>query len=170
MSLSDFDAFKAELSSIKIVGKNRTYSVDDLEFDQVNDLAILRISDNLKPFRLGEFNFVDPGEQVVAIGFPSPSSEVHSENIYISKGIVNSIRRIDISSERVIFIDAKIGSGMSGCPLVNDLGEVVGIITLIRYQIGHSKHGIFAVEDQPVALPIHLVRKFLLKYESKKNE
>lgn len=160
----------AELSSIKIVGKNRTYSVDDLEFDQVNDLAILRISDNLKPFRLGEFNFVDPGEQVVAIGFPSPSSEVHSENIYISKGIVNSIRRIDISSERVIFIDAKIGSGMSGCPLVNDLGEVVGIITLIRYQIGHSKHGIFAVEDQPVALPIHLVRKFLLKYESKKNE
>ena len=53
---------------------------------------------------------------------------------------------------------------MSGCPLVNDLGEVVGIITLIRYQIGHSKHGIFAVEDQPVALPIHLVRKFLLKY------
>ena len=59
---------------------------------------------------------------------------------------------------------------MSGCPLVNDLGEVVGIITLIRYQIGHSKHGIFAVEDQPVALPIHLVRKFLLNYESKKNE
>lgn len=153
-------------SSIKIIGKDRTYNADELELDPINDLAILKVNDNLKPFRLGEFNFVEPGEQVLAIGFPSPSSNVHSENIYISKGIVNSIRNIDASSERVIFIDAKIGKGMSGGPLINDLGEVVGIVTLIRYGIEKSEKGMFAVEDQPVALPIHLVRKYLKKYIS----
>jgi len=152
-------------SDIKIIGKNKIYNADELEMDPIHDLAILKVSDNLKPFRLGEFNFVEPGEQVLAIGFRSPSSNVHSENIYISRGIVNSIRNIDASSERVIFIDAKIGRGMSGSPLINDLGEVVGIVTLVRYQIaeqiGQGKKGIFAVEDQPVALPIHLVRKYL---------
>ena len=86
----------------------------------------------------------------------------------MSKGIVNSIRNIEASSERVIFIDAKIGSGMSGGPLINDLGEVVGIVTFIRYGIGKSEKGTFAVEDQPVALPIHLVRKYLMKYGSTK--
>ncbi len=155
-------------SNIKIIGKNRIYNTYEIELDPINDLAILKVSDNLKPFRLGEFNFVEPGEQVLSIGFPSPSSDVHIENIYISKGIVNSIRSIDASSERVIFIDAKIGSGMSGGPLINDLGEVVGIVTLIRYGIGKSEKGMFAVEDQPVALPVHLVRKYLMKYGSTK--
>jgi molecular chaperone DnaK len=157
-------------SNIKVIGKDRIYNTDELELDPTNDLAVLKVSDNLKPFRLGEFDFVEPGEQVLAIGFPSPGSNVHSENIYISKGIVNSIRNTDASSERVIFIDAKIGSGMSGGPLINDLGEVVGIVTFIRYGLGKSEKGMFAVEDQPVALPIHLVRKYLMRYVSTKIE
>jgi S1-C subfamily serine protease len=155
-------------SNIDIIGKNKVYKADELELDPINDLAILRVSGDLRPLKVGEFNFVEPGEQVLAIGFPSPSSNVHSENIYISKGIVNSIRKSDASSERVIFIDTKIGRGMSGGPLINDLGEVVGIITLVRYQMGQSEKGIVAVEDQPVALPIHLLRKYLMKYVSTK--
>jgi len=146
---------------IKIVGKNTTYKVDQLELDPINDLAILRVSENLKPFKLGEFSFVEPGEQVLALGFPSPSSNIHSENIYISKGIVNSIRKIDASSERVIFIDTKIGSGMSGGPLIDELGEVVGIVTLIQYSMRPSEKGMLYVENQPVALPIDLVRKYV---------
>lgn len=157
-------------SNIKIIGKDRIYNTDELELDPTNDLGVLKVRDNLKPFRLGEFDFVEPGEQVLAIGFPSPDSNVHSENIYISKGIVNSIRNTDASSERVIFIDAKIGSGMSGGPLINDQGEVVGIVTFIRYGLGKSEKGMFAVEDQPIALPIHLVRKYLMRYVSTKIE
>lgn len=154
----------ATAPNIKIIGKYRSYRVDELELDPINDLAILKVSDNLKPFRLGHFNFVEPGEQVIAIGFPSLDSYVHSENIYISKGIINSIRRISDFPERNIFIDAKIGSGMSGGPLINDLGEVVGIVTFIRYGIKGNEKGVFAVENQPVALPVHLLRKYLMKY------
>jgi molecular chaperone DnaK len=157
-------------ANIKIIGKDRIYKADNIELDPINDIAIIKVSDNLKPFRLGEFNFVEPGEQVLAIGFPSPSSNVHSENIYISKGIVNSIRNIDASTERVIFVDAKIGSGMSGSPLINGIGEVVGIITLIKYGIKQNEKGMFAMDDQPVALPVHLVRKYMMKYVSTKIE
>ncbi|MFW9917359.1 MAG: Hsp70 family protein [Candidatus Thorarchaeota archaeon] len=146
---------------IEVVGKNTTYKVDRLELDPINDLAILRVSENLKPFKIGEFSFVEPGEQVLALGFPSPSSNIHSENIYISKGIVNSIRKIDVSPERVIFIDTKIGSGMSGGPLINELGEVVGIVTLVQYGMRPSGKGMLYVENQPVALPIDLVRKYV---------
>jgi molecular chaperone DnaK len=147
---------------IRVIGKNTAFSVEQLELDPINDLAILRVSETLKPLRLGEFSFVEPGEQILAIGFPSPSSNTHSENIYISKGIVNSIRSIDISPERVIFVDTKIGAGMSGGPLINDLGEVVGIVTLTRYGRRQSENGMVAVENQPVALPIHLVKKHLM--------
>ena len=151
-------------SEIRIIGKDRQYIPDHLELDPTNDLAVLRIPDTLRPFRLGEFDFVEPGEQVLAIGFPHPSSSVHSENIFVSKGIVNSIRNTKFSPERVIFIDAKIGSGMSGGPLINDLGEVVGIITLIHYE----KNPV-SLEDQPVALPVHLAKKFLPGPEFNQN-
>ena len=154
----------ATAQNIRVISKNKIFSVACVEVDPINDLAILKVNENLTPFRLGEFNFVAPGEQVLALGFPSPSSNVHGENIYISRGIVNSIRSINVSPERVIFIDAKIGRGMSGGPLINDLGEVIGIITLIRYEIEQSDKGAVAIGDQPVALPIHLVRNYLLKH------
>ncbi len=154
----------ATAQNIKIIAKNKVFSVANMEVDPINDLAILKVDENLTPFRLGEFNFVAPGEQVLALGFPSPSSNVHGENIYISRGIVNSIRNINVSPERVIFIDAKIGRGMSGGPLFNDLGEVIGIITLIRYDVEQSDKGAIAIGDQPVALPIHLVRNYLIKH------
>ena len=75
---------------------------------------------------------------------------------------VNSIRNIEASTERVIYIDAKITGGMSGGPLINDLGEVVGINTLIMYNIKDTQSGTIATENQPVALPIHLAREYLM--------
>lgn len=146
---------------ITVVGKDATYRVEQLELDPINDLAVLHVNQTLRPLELGAFDFVEPGEQVLAIGFPTPDSDVHSENLYISKGIVNSIRTIETCSERVIFIDNKIGSGMSGGPLINDLGEVVGVVTLSRYGARPSPRGGVLVESQPIALPIDLVRRYV---------
>jgi molecular chaperone DnaK len=152
-----------EPSTIRIIAKNSTCHVEGLQLDPINDIAILRVSENLNPLRLGEFSFVEPGEQVLAIGFPMPGSVVHHENLFISQGIVNSIRKIPASSERVIFIDTKIGSGMSGGPLINELGEVVGIVTLIQYDTRPGEGGPLIVGEQPVALPIHLVKKYTMR-------
>jgi len=147
--------------SVRIVGKSGAYAVEHLELDPVNDIAVLRTGENLKPLRLGEFRFVEPGEQVLAVGFPSPDSGSHSENIYVSSGIVNAIRRSKSSSERVIFVDTKIGGGMSGGPLINGLGEVVGIVTGSQVEPRQIWNRIVSVADQPLALPIYLVEKYL---------
>ncbi|MCE5197338.1 MAG: Hsp70 family protein [Negativicutes bacterium] len=150
---------------IRIFANNKMLTVSGIELDPSNDLAILEVEENLTPFRIGEFQFVEPGEQILALGFPSPTSNSISENIYISRGIVNSIRHTAISAERVIFIDAKIGKGMSGGPLINDLGEVIGIITLIQYNLQQLDQGLFTAEQQPIALPIHLIRNDFSKYK-----
>lgn len=146
---------------LSVVGREATYQVEQVELHPVHDLAVLRVREALAPLRLGESSFVEPGEQVLAVGSPSPGSGGHRENIYISSGIVNSIRRTEISPERVIFVDTKTGSGMSGGPLINELGEVVGIMTLVRYGRRPTKSGAVVVEDQPVALPVHLLDRWL---------
>ena len=48
---------------------------------------------------------------------------------------------------------------MSGGPIINDLGEVVGIITFV---LSDPR----VAESQPVALPVYLLRKYLMKYAS----
>lgn len=55
---------------------------------------------------------------------------------------------------------------MSGGPLINDLGEVIGIITLIKFDVKQSDKGTIAQGDQPVALPIHLVRNYLIGHQT----
>ena len=145
------------------VGREKKVRIQKVELDPFYDLAILSVEDNLEPLRLGEFDFIEPGEDVIAIGFTSPNSTEFNDNIFISRGTVNSIRQTDFSPERVIFIDTQIRRGMSGGPLINDLGEVVGLITMIQYAIAESERGAFATEYQPIALPIHLVRKYLVK-------
>ena len=142
---------EVKASDVKIIGKKQLYLVNEIVVDPISDIAILKIEGELKPLRLGESNFVEPGERVFAIGFPVPDSSSHSDNVYISTGYVNSIRKLDLNPERVIFMDAKIGGGMSGGPLFNSLGEVIGIVTCLYASIA-----------QPVALPNHLVKKYLV--------
>ncbi len=147
--------------SIRIIGMKKNARVSAVEIDPTADLAVLRVTEDFTPLRIGEFNFVSPGEQVIAIGFPSPTSDVYKENIYISKGIVNSIRTIKEQPGRVIFIDAKIGGGMSGGPLINDLGEVIGINTMIQYRIQESEKGPVALENQNIAISAQFLEKYL---------
>jgi len=139
---------------IQIKDKNeKIYSVVFIENDDFEDIVVLNVKEKLPFFQIGEFDFVSPGESVLAIGFPQPESFVFNDNIYISKGIVNSIRKTPQSTQRVVFFDAKIGPGSSGGPLVNSIGEVIGINTLYYSEL--------VVGGQPVALPIHLINKYI---------
>jgi len=99
-----------------------------------NDLAVLRartIPDDLKAATMRSTGDLNPGDQVVAVGFPfgiGPS---------VSAGVVSGLKREFRSPEgqqmlaNLIQFDAAANPGNSGGPLVTMEGEVVGIVTAI---------------------------------------
>ena len=109
-----------------------------------NDLAVIRtksVPDDLKPATLASTAGLNPGDTVVAVGFPfgiGPS---------VSSGVIAGLKREFVDPSRkdragsltnLIQFDAAANPGNSGGPLVNRDGEVVGIVTAIMNPSGHS--------------------------------
>src|SRR5262245_45597967 len=94
-------------------------------FDERKDLAVIRIAGfELPNLAMGNSNEVKPGETVIAIGNPDALSGT------VTKGIVSAIRDDPAGRGfRVIQTDAAINPGNSGGPLLNEKGEVVGIVS-----------------------------------------
>lgn len=122
--------------------------------DPANDVALLKISPDrpLRAARLGRSSDVMVGESVVAIGNP-----LNNENT-VTAGIVSSVfREVKVPGGEGRFrdfiqIDAPINPGNSGGPLLNVLGEVIGI----NWAIATGAEGI------GFAIPIDRVRESLL--------
>jgi S1-C subfamily serine protease len=99
-----------------------------------NDLAVLqahKIPDDLIPATMRSTADLQPGDKVIAVGFPfgiGPS---------VSGGVVSGLKRAFRSPEgkqemnNLIQFDAAANPGNSGGPLVTMDGEVVGIVTAI---------------------------------------
>jgi S1-C subfamily serine protease len=109
-----------------------------LAFDDRKDIAILKIAGfDLPSVTLGNSNNVQVGEPVLTMG--SPLGLQGS----VTTGVISSIRDDPFGGGyRVIQTDASVNPGNSGGPLVNQKGEVVGII---RYKIGGTENLNFAV-------------------------
>jgi molecular chaperone DnaK len=105
------------------------------------DLAILELAQPLdgQPVRVGYSSLVEIGERVVAIGFPLPEGDSFEENLLLDHGIVNRIRTRPDRRGRELEVGLRLSAGMSGGPLFNDRGEVIGVNTFVRYQ--SANHG-----------------------------
>ena len=98
--------------------------------DRRTDLALIRVKgvDGLKPLVLGDSEEILPGDWVVAIGNPFGLSHTVTVGIVSAKG-----RQIGHGPyDDYIQTDAAINPGNSGGPLLNVLGEVIGINTAIN--------------------------------------
>jgi molecular chaperone DnaK len=85
-----------------------------------------------RPMRLGFSELVEVGEPVVAIGFPFAERDVSfHENLLVDRGIVNRFRGSD-SHARIFELGIRAQPGMSGGPVFNDLGEVIGVVSFAR--------------------------------------
>ncbi|GAK55906.1 2-alkenal reductase [Candidatus Vecturithrix granuli] len=116
ITLTDNREFEAEL-----IG-------DDVRFD----LAVVKISsaENLPIAELGRSDDLMIGEPVIAIGNPFGLSHT------ITTGVISALdRSIRVDEDRIfrgfIQTDAPINPGNSGGPLINILGQVIGINTAI---------------------------------------
>ena len=136
VSFSDQDSYKA-----KIVGT-----------DPSTDLAVLQVdvsSRALTPLQLGDSDAVEVGDPVVAIGNPFGLDST------VTSGIVSALQRLitapnGFTIDHVIQTDAPINQGNSGGPLLNALGEVIGVNSQIQSTSGGNVGIGFAVPSNTV--------------------
>jgi len=102
--------------------------------DQVTDLALVKIDEfsGLESAKLGDSEDIQVGDWAIALGTP------YGLESTVTLGIVSSLHRdinsLGFSDKRLDLIqtDAAINPGNSGGPLINSMGEVIGINTLVR--------------------------------------
>lgn len=120
------------------------------------DIAVLRIdapNEKLKPIPLGDSSKLSVGRKVLAIGNP------FALDTTLTVGVVSALgREIKSVSNRtikdVIQTDAAINPGNSGGPLLNSLGQLVGVNTAIYSPSGASAGIGFAI-------PVNSVKKIV---------
>ena len=92
------------------------------------DLAMLRIRGtvSLDSIHMAPMDTMRIGDEVVALGYPTLGGNV-GVSMTATLGIISAIR--DVDGVSVLQTDAAINPGNSGGPLVNMIGQVVGIST-----------------------------------------
>ena len=121
---------------------NKTYDVQKIYRDPLNDIAILKIDPNqnvgssLKAITMGDSTHLQVGQFVVAIG--TALGEFRNT---VTTGVVSGLGRgitagdeFQGSAEKldnVIQTSAAINPGNSGGPLINSSGQVIGINTAV---------------------------------------
>lgn len=93
--------------------------------DDVNDLALLKVTGKFRSLPLVSSRDVRLGESVFTIGFPSPKLLGIAPKL--TDGTVNSLTG-ELDDPRFFQVNAAIQPGNSGGPLINLYGNVVGVL------------------------------------------
>lgn len=114
--------------TIKVyLSKDSFISAMIIHSDPMNDLALLKIENPTPNFlQIAPMRSVKMGDKVFTIGFPM--SSVLGQEAKYSDGVVSALSGLKDASS-FLQITVPIQPGNSGGPLVNEKGEVVGIIT-----------------------------------------
>lgn len=117
---------------VRLAGESEPREATLLAADIGNDLALLRVAgDGFEAATFAEPDSVRIGDEVVAIGFALDLDGAPSVTLGIVSALDRTITAGGAALDGLIQTDAAISSGNSGGPLVNALGEVVGINTAV---------------------------------------
>lgn len=115
------------------------HSTELIGYNITIDIALLKMSGNYNPIKLGDSNNVQIGEKVIAIGNPL------GLQFSVSEGIVSAVNREGSNGlPAYIQTDAALNPGNSGGPLINKQGEVIGIN---NFKVGGGESLGFALES-----------------------
>ncbi|MBD2138498.1 Hsp70 family protein [Anabaena sp. FACHB-1237] len=137
-----------------------------------DDVAILCLvpdstSMTTTPLRLGFSELIEVGEQIMTIGFPTPDSSGFEENLYCNKGLINRIRQDQSCTERILEISIQLQGGISGAPILNKYGEVIGLSTFSRLKQEQESVGqIIRIEQSFYAVPVQLLHRLCAEIEN----
>lgn len=134
-----------------------------------DDVAILRIqpgSTALTPLRLGFSELVEVGERILTIGFPAPESTGFEENLYCNIGLINRIRPSQFCTERVLEVSIPLQGGISGAPILNQVGEAIGLLTFWTERRQALADGQIRSEQSFYAIPVQLLRRLCAEIQT----
>ena len=126
---------------------NNTYQAKIIGIDPENDLAVIKMLNpptDLSIVPMGTSEPLYVGQKVLAIGNPYGFDRTLTEGIISGLGRPIKINENSIV-ENAIQTDASINPGNSGGPLLNSVGEMIGINTMIISPSGGSVGIGFAV-------------------------
>lgn len=135
--------------------------------DQLTDICLLKVdAKNLPSVTLGNSDDIIIGEWAIALGNPFGLFDINDKPT-VTVGVISSVgMNLGRTNNRIykdmIETDAAINSGNSGGPLVNSLGEVIGMNTLI-YTGGRSETFV----GYGFAIPINKVKKVVAELRAK---
>lgn len=137
--------------------------------DKSSDIALLKIdAKNLPYLRFGNSEDILIGEWAIALGNPFGLFELNDQPT-VTVGVISALgMNLGVIKERyyinMIQTDASINSGNSGGPLVNGIGEMIGMNTIIWTE-GAGSVGV------GFAIPINTIRNIIkeLKEHGKVN-
>jgi len=131
--------------------------------DEISDIALIKVEadEPLQSLKLATAETPIVGEWVIALGNPFGLFEASDPSVTV--GVVSAVGRDFQPQENHLYrnmiqTDAAINQGNSGGPLVNALGEVIGVNTFI-YSRGGGSDGIgFAVPADKVSRIVEELR------------
>ena len=139
---------EAKIVHVRITGESEPREAAVIASDPLRDLALLRVDvDGLSPASFAAPGDVRLGDEVLAIGY---ALDLDGDPT-VTLGIVSSLDRTLAteagSLKGLIQTDAAVSSGNSGGPLVDALGQVVGLTTLASSSgVGSTANGLgFAI-------------------------
>lgn len=94
--------------------------------DRINDLCIIKIEHQTKPLSVTFQGGQKLGSNIFVAGFPN--LEIQGSSLKLTKGALTSKSGL-FNDVRMYQIDAAVQPGNSGGPLLNESGEVIGIVT-----------------------------------------
>jgi tetratricopeptide (TPR) repeat protein len=108
---------------IKItLGKDKSFDLEGvIALDETNNLVILKVKgENIPVVTLGDSDKIKQSQKVILLG----------PNNVSSNGTINMVKSF-IQNNNIIWLNVTFPSSLSGSAVLNELGEVIGIITII---------------------------------------
>lgn len=149
-----------------VTSNNKTYNVDKIFRDPLNDIAFLKVNlaenpeNKLDTVVLGDSSRLQVGQFVIAIG-----TALGEFKNTVTTGVISGLGRGITAGgnfqgfveklDNVIQTDAAINPGNSGGPLVNSAGNVIGINTAV------SQSG----QNIGFALPVNVLKNSLSNFK-----
>ncbi len=121
--------------------------------DPIADIAVIKVTAKVPAVaELGDSSAIQPGQTAIAIG--SPLGDFRGT---VTVGVISAVDRTVGQQQGLIQTDAAINNGNSGGPLLNSVGQVIGINTLV---VRSTNSGNIA-EGLGFAIPSNSVRDIM---------